>query len=78
MDTRVASIRQSIARWLSLLVAPLAISLITMVVTNLSTAQTLPPWLWGFTIVAFAVAVLMYFIGQTPVFERALTTVAKK
>jgi hypothetical protein len=74
MQTRLESIRRLATRWLTLIFAPVAVSLATIIVTNVATSppQPVPWWLWAVTGTAAALAVLLYLIGYTTSFENLL------
>ncbi len=78
MNTHVASIRQSARRWLTLLIAPSAISLAAIIITNTATAQATPSWLWVSTGIAAIVSFLLYGIGYRYDFEDALSNLARR
>jgi len=77
MITRVASIRQGARRWLNLVIAPLAISLAAIIVTNLATCQATPVWLWIATAVSIIIAILLYIAGYGHGFEAVLAKLAR-
>lgn len=70
--------RKRASRWLNLLIAPLAVSLVTIIITDLATSQTTPVWLWIVTAVSIIVAILFYVVGYRHSFETVLTKLARK
>lgn len=69
MATVSSKIRQLAKRWLNLLVAPAAISLLAIIITNAATMQANPPWLWILTVFALMVAGMLYIIGYSSLLE---------
>lgn len=78
MNTRVEQFRKLASRWLNLLVAPMAISLITIIITNLATQQITPFWLWGVTVIVTLLAIFLYTIGYMQGFEKIIARLAQK
>jgi hypothetical protein len=78
MSTSANQLRQTASHLLNLIVAPLAISLLAIIITNLTIAQTTTsPWLWGITIIVSILAILMYIIGYRQGFEALLSKIAQ-
>jgi hypothetical protein len=72
MNTVSSEIRRITKRWLSLVVAPGAISLLAIIITNAATTQANPPWLWILTLIVMLVAATLYLIGYSSLLEGIL------
>jgi len=71
------SIRKAAERWLSLLFAPLTISLAAIIITDYALRIKIPLWLWFGTIFPFVVSVILYFFCFHNFLDRAITQYSK-
>jgi hypothetical protein len=74
----LSSLRAAASRWLGLLFAPLAISLATIVLTNVASNQAIPTWLWVLTFLSVAIALLLYSITFHRFLEKLLTRLDRR
>ncbi len=74
--TDLSSLRARTARWLTLLIAPLAISLAAIILTNIAANQLVPVWLLTLTVAAAILALLLYSITYHQFLETLLSTLA--
>lgn len=65
MITISSKIRQIAKRWLNLVIAPAAISLLAIIITNAATKQSNPAWLRILTLLSVLIAALTYLIGYS-------------
>jgi hypothetical protein len=78
MNSLIEQFRKLASRWLNLLVAPMAISLIAIIITNRALQQSTPLWLWVITIIVLLLAILLYTISYLRGFEKSISLLTKK
>jgi hypothetical protein len=72
------TIRSSAGRWLGLFFAPLAISLATIIITNIAARQIVPEWLWLATASTSLVVLLLYIITFHQTLDTFLTALGQQ
>ncbi len=66
------------SRWLTLLLAPLTISLSTIILTNLATEASVPTWLIIFNSFSAIASILFYLVAYTRVLNKALRRISRR
>jgi hypothetical protein len=78
MNTQVKQIRKTIGIWLTLFIAPMSISLVAIIITNLAIFQKTPTWLWIVTIFLCLLSIIMFLIGYKNRLENLLFLIEQK